>query len=136
MSDAVWLMLVAATGGVVASLVRVVATARARRYVQPVDVRMACPVSGNDVDCTLLLDERSGRFRAVERCARFTPGLDESGGEGEEGGEAPPRSERSRRCEHRCVELLNIGIPLRPSSGPPAPDDGGNDDDDDGGAKP
>jgi hypothetical protein len=125
MADAVLMMVIAATGGAVATLVRAVALARARRRLQPVDVRMTCPVTGNDVDATLLLDERTGAFRSVASCSRFTPGLDETS----EGAEAPPpRSERAMRCEQRCVELLNLGIPLRPSSAPPPMDD-----DDEGG---
>lgn len=125
MADAVWLMVIAATGGAVASLVRIASRVRARRRLQPVDVRMACPVTGNDVDCTLLLDERTGAFRAVATCSRFTPGLDEPN---EDGVPAPPRSERAMRCEQRCVELLNLGIPLRPSSAPPPAGDEPEDD--------
>ena len=120
MADAVWMMAMAAAGGFVAVLVRVAAAARARRHLQPVDVRMTCPVSGNDVDCTLLLDERTSCFRAVQTCSRFPPGRPDVAADGED---APPRSERAMRCEQRCVELLNIGIPLRPSSAPPPSDD-------------
>jgi hypothetical protein len=127
MAGAVWMMVIAATGGAVGALVRVIAVERARRHLQPVDVRMTCPVRGQDVETTLMLDGRTGSFRAVMRCARFSPDLDKARAIE---GEPTAANDLSHQCDQRCVDLLNIGIPLRPASGAPAPPDDEPDEDD------
>jgi hypothetical protein len=122
MREAIWVMLIAAAGGVLVALLRAAAAARTQRFVERLDVRMTCPLMGADVDARLALDERTGRYLAVDRCARFVPGLEAGGGEQDE---APPATERSTRCDQRCLHLLNLGIPLRPRAVPggPTPED-------------
>ena len=65
--------------------------ARARGHRVP--MRLTCPKRGCSVDCTLVLDERRGRYLGVDACSAFGHG-------------ARPR------CAETCAWLLNEGIPL------------------------
>jgi hypothetical protein len=65
----------------------------ARLRGREVPMRLSCPKRGCHVDCTLVLDEATGRYAGVSACSAA--------------GEPP-------RCDHDCVKLLNLGLPLGP----------------------
>lgn len=61
-----------------------------------IDARFACPRTASNVDCVLLEDTKAGRCSRVKSCSAF-------------GADGAPS------CEQHCVELINLGVSLRPT---------------------
>lgn len=72
--------------------------ARARQKLATEERQLSCPRTASTVDCTLLVDRRSGQYAEVQRCSRF------AGARGDAG---------RPRCDQDCIRFLNLGIPLR-----------------------
>ena len=62
--------------------------------------RFACPLSGKDVECTLVRDMRTGQFKHVESCTAFADPSDVT-------------------CAEDCGAALNLGLPLAGQQGRP-----------------
>jgi hypothetical protein len=60
--------------------------------------RFACPLSGKDVECTLVRDVRTGQFKRVESCTAFDDPSDV-------------------RCAADCGALMNLGHRLAGEQG-------------------
>jgi hypothetical protein len=60
--------------------------------------RFVCPLSGRQVDCTLVRDVRTGQFKRVEACTAFDDPSDVS-------------------CDAECGALMNLGHPLAGEQG-------------------
>lgn len=77
----------------------------ARLRGREVPARLTCPEHGCRVHCTLLVDNRRGRYVGVQACSMFPGGIP--------------------RCEQACVRLLDLGMPLHrpPDAEAPAPPD-------------
>jgi hypothetical protein len=52
-----------------------------------------CPLTGREVDCTLLEDTETRQIVGVSRCSRFAPADDV-------------------RCDQRCAEMVDAGFTL------------------------
>ncbi|MFO0758296.1 MAG: hypothetical protein U0359_42670 [Byssovorax sp.] len=92
-------------GGGAAALAPKVRALRTRRHLRVVDATIACPRTGKTVRCELELDDRTQRYDGILRCSA---------------------KEKDRRpsCDQTCVDVLNMGIPLRPLGSPTrAPED-------------
>ena len=91
-------------GGGAAALAPKVRALRTRRHLQVVDATIACPRTGKTVRCELELNGRTQSYEGILRCSA---------------------RERDRRpsCDQTCVDVLNMGIPLRPLGSPPRSSD-------------
>lgn len=103
-ADALLALFTFAAGGAVW---RVWIGIRARRFASAHRRTMSCPQRGSDVSCLLIRDDRTGRWTTVASCSALPGGV---------------------TCDQRCRDVLNRGIPLRPSLPPPrgAPGAGGD----------
>jgi hypothetical protein len=95
-----WLLMVLTLGGSVATISVHVSRARARKHLQVVDCRIACPQTGSGVDCGLVRDARNGKYVQVRRCSGVASGP------------------RGADCDQDCLRWLNLGVPLREGEAP------------------
>lgn len=92
-------------GGGAATLAPKVRALRTRRHLRIVDATIACPRTGKTVRCELELNDRTQSYAGIRRCSAREP-------------------DRRPSCDQTCVDVLNMGIPLRPLGSPAlAPDD-------------
>ena len=90
-----WLLMVLTLGGGVATASVQIGRLRARKHLQVVDCRIACPQTGSGIACTLIRDARSGTYVEVRRCS------------------GAPSTGRGAGCDQDCLTWLNLGVPLR-----------------------
>jgi hypothetical protein len=69
--------------------------ARGLRQAMACRERLSCPRSAADVECVLMRDPVTKKWTSVARCSAFRGAV---------------------TCDMQCLDFLNQGIPLRPST--------------------
>lgn len=99
-ADWISLTLVLGAGALLATRLMLVRARQMLATHETEERQLGCPRTASTVNCTLLVDRRSGQYAEVQRCSRF------AGASGDADAGRP-------RCDQDCIRFLNLGIPLR-----------------------